>query len=509
MFRRYINFIRGVSVNAVGKTGVLLTTSSFVTFVVLELARIVGVLTNAYIGLITYLLFPFLFVVGLILIPFGWRKYRRTTGMATRDLLNRQFQPQETQAGFFGSRLFMSISILTLVNVIFLFVASSRMLEFMDEPVFCGTACHSVMNPEWVTYQQSPHARVKCVECHVGEGAQALLDSKLNGMWQMISLTFNLYERPIPTPVHQLRPARETCEKCHWPEKFYGNRLKEITRYKEDEQSTPQYTTLALKVDAGVRAASGGIHWHVAEENQVRYASVDDKRDEMLWVEVRSENGEFKRYTNDNLTKPEDSTREFVRTMDCIDCHNRATHIYEWPDDALDKRITLGLLDRSLPFIKQQGMKAITNEYPDSTAAMAGIANQINSFYQREHPDIALSRSAGIDSAIAVLREVYNRNIHHGMNITWGTYASKIGHHDDEGGCFRCHDGSMVAEDGSRIDDDCTLCHSIIDYEADKPFEFAVGTNTLPIDSDMYRFLRTDFLRNVQLAVQDMPTTHE
>ena len=108
------------------------------------------------------------------------------------------------------------------------------MLQFMDEPEFCGTACHSVMNPEWVTYQQSPHARVKCVECHVGEGVGALIDSKLNGMWQMVSVTFDLLERPIPTPVHQLRPARETCEKCHWPDKFYGSRLKTVARYARD-----------------------------------------------------------------------------------------------------------------------------------------------------------------------------------------------------------------------------------------------------------------------------------
>lgn len=191
LFERYIRFIRGVSVNRIGRIGVILATSSFVTFIFLELARLSGVLANAYIGLITYLLLPVVFVVGLILIPIAWRQRRRQTGKSTRELLRDRFGATELEGGRFGSRLVLSIAILTLVNVLFMIAASSRMLVFMDKPKFCGTACHSVMNPEWVTYQQSPHARVKCVECHVGEGVDALIDSKLNGTWQMISVTFD------------------------------------------------------------------------------------------------------------------------------------------------------------------------------------------------------------------------------------------------------------------------------------------------------------------------------
>jgi hypothetical protein len=123
------------------------------------------------------------------------------------------------------------VLMLTILNLAIFGAASARMLHFMDSAKFCGTACHSVMNPEWVTYQQSPHAHVQCVECHVGEGMGALIDSKINGMWQVISLNFNLYERPIPTPVHNLRPARETCEKCHWPDFFIGNRVKTFPHY--------------------------------------------------------------------------------------------------------------------------------------------------------------------------------------------------------------------------------------------------------------------------------------
>jgi hypothetical protein len=198
---------------------VVLTTSSFVSFVVLQLATISGVVTNAYVGLIVYMLFPVLFVLGLLVIPVAWYRQRRRTGMSARELVAARFGNDAVAAKLAGARVFRTVAILTLANVAILGAASIRMLHFMDSAHF-GTACHQVMNPEWTTYQASPHARVACVDCHVGEGMGALVNSKLNGAWQVVSATFDLYERPIPTPVHQLRPARETCERCHWPEKF-------------------------------------------------------------------------------------------------------------------------------------------------------------------------------------------------------------------------------------------------------------------------------------------------
>ena len=194
MFQKYKQFIRSLSINIYGKAGVVLTTSAFISFLILELARMLGILTNAYIGLITYLAFPVIFIVGLILIPIGWFKVKKETGRTSRELLDHQFGKEELKGSFFGSQFALKIGFFTLLNVLFLFFLSSQMLVFMDEPVFCGTACHSVMNPEWVTYQQSPHARVKCVECHVGEGVDALVSSKLNGMYQICLL----YTSPSP-----------------------------------------------------------------------------------------------------------------------------------------------------------------------------------------------------------------------------------------------------------------------------------------------------------------------
>ncbi len=503
MLQKYMRFVRGVAVNRIGLVGVVLTTSSFITFVILELARLAGLLTNAYVGLVTYLLFPALFVIGLILIPIGWRQRKRETGRTTKELLSQQFDPDETKAGLFGSRIVMTIGLFTLANVIFLGAASSRMLGFMDEPEFCGTACHSVMNPEWVTYQDSPHARVKCVECHVGEGVGALVDSKLNGTWQMISVTFDLLQRPIPTPVHQLRPARETCEKCHWPDKFYGSRLATFVSYGDDSLSTPKYTTLNLKVDAGRSGAKSGIHWHVAAENEVRYVSVDDEREQMVWVEARQADGTYKRFTNRSLVSAADTdTLTDPRTVDCIDCHNRATHIYERPDRALDKRIQLGRLERNLPFLRREAMAALTNTYADSLAAYEGIANHLYGFYARKHPQAAARQAAAIDSAIDVLRSVYYRNVHHGMNITWGDYRSHIGHQGNNDGCFRCHNPNLTAEDGSSISSDCTMCHSILAQDESRPFAYLNPPDTADTEYKLHQYLQDEFLRFMETQAE-------
>ena len=298
-----------------------------------------------------------------------------------------------------------------------------------------------------------------------------MVSAKLNGMWQMISVSLDLFERPIPTPVHQLRPARQTCEHCHWPEKFYGKRLMNITSYRGDENNTPRYTSLAMKVDGGsAGAGSGGIHWHVNSSNEVRYISVDDEREEMIWVEVLQSDGSYKRYQNSDHDDNQEDAGD-SRAMDCVDCHNRATHIYESPGAAVDLRIQQNLISVDLPFIKREGLRAITHNYPNKEAGIAGIASHLQGFYRHNYPGLAGQRWEQLDQAIDALQGIYNRNIHPEMNIYWGSYPNMLGH-EVGGGCFRCHNGDLIADDGTNIDDDCNLCHSILAEESDMPFEY-------------------------------------
>jgi len=496
MYRKYVNFVRGISVNPIGMVGVVLTTSSFVAFIFFEVLRLIGVLTNAYVGLVVYLLFPALFVLGLLIIPFAWRKYKLERGKSTKELLSERFDEQNTKDGFFGSKIFITVIVFTLINVFFISVAGFRTLSFMDKPKFCGTACHSVMGPEWATYQVSPHSKVKCVECHVGEGVDALIESKLSGLRQMVLASTNSYSKPVPTPVHQLRPSRETCEKCHWPEKFYGNKLKVITRYDSDKNSTPKYNTLSLKIDAGHMAGKAGIHWHIASDNEVQYSSVDDLRREMIWVEVKQSDGSFKRYHNKLLTDSvEKIEKDSIRTMDCVDCHNRATHIYENPSFAVDDRMSKGLVDRKLPFIKREMVAAITNNYVNRETAFEEIEAHLQSFYMRNYRNVAVSMQRSIEQAVKTAKEIYGRNVHPYMNVEWGTYPNHLGHKQGKG-CFRCHNENLVDDVGKHIPYDCTMCHSILASDEDKAFKYLETPAKKAPNTRMHQYLQEEFLQS-------------
>ncbi|HPF34219.1 MAG TPA: NapC/NirT family cytochrome c [Candidatus Krumholzibacteria bacterium] len=494
MNKRFVNMLRGLSTNWVGSLGVALTTTAFVLFLFIEILRVLGIVTSSYIGLVSYLALPALFVLGLILIPFGWSALKRATGKTTRELMDERFEPSELESRAFGSRIVRMFFLLTLVNILFLGAGTARMLHFMETPKFCGTACHGVMEPEWTTYQASPHAHVRCVDCHVGDGAGALIDSKINGLKQMVSATFKLYERPIPTPVRQLRPARETCEHCHWPDKFYGDRLVEKVRYDFDEASTPRYTTLSLKVGSGQGQRRGEIHWHVAERNEVRYASVDDEREEILWVESRQADGTWKRFERRDRTA---GAHDAVRVMDCVDCHNRATHIYEDPEKAVDERMASGEIPTDIPFIKARALAALTGSYADADAAMQGIDAALAGWYRTKYPKRTAEFAAGLDRATASLQAAWKRNVHPGMNVTWGAYPSHLGH-DNGGGCFRCHTPELQGPAGESISNDCTLCHSILAEESPHPFQFL-----LPVaekgdpDAGRHKYLQEEFLNTL------------
>ncbi len=507
MPKRFRLFLHGLATNWVGTIGVVLTTSAFLLFLFMEALQLLGIVTNAYVGLVSYMVLPALFILGLVLIPIGWRLYCRTSGRPTRELLSERFTPEMVApTRIYGSSLFGLIALLTLTNLLFLGAGGARMLHFMDQPKFCGTACHKVMHPEWESYQRSPHARVRCVDCHVGEGTQALIDAKLNGLWQIISATLHLYEKPIPTPVRNLRPARETCEHCHWPEKFYGERMKVFTHHALDEASTPRYTTLALRVGSGAGDERGTIHWHIAPQNEVRYQPATEDRSEMAWVEMRTAGGEVRRFThrprldasavaggpgaeNDAPT----GHALAPRTVDCIDCHNRATHIYEDPEAAIDERMAAGRLDRAVPYLKRAALGALLGSYASKEAGLLGIRKEIQETYARELRREAAGRQVELDQAVATLQEIYQRNIHPRMRVFWNVYPDHRGHRAG-GGCFRCHNAEMVDSQGEAVAHDCALCHSILAYESPEPFQFLLPVGEEEPERRMHLYLQEEFL---------------
>jgi hypothetical protein len=327
---------------------------------------------------------------------------------------------------------------------------------------FCGEVCHEVMEPEFVANQNGPHARVACVDCHIGPGAPWFVQSKLSGTRQVFAVSFNTFSRPIPSPVHNLRPARDTCEQCHWPAKFHGDVIRVRREYAADEANTETVTTLRVHVGGGdpTMGQVSGIHWHMALANKVEYIATDEKRQVIPWVRFTDRFGNVKEYVVEGVTQEQLAKGE-RRTMDCIDCHNRPSHPFSpSADRAVDGAIGSNEIPRDLPFVRREGAEALKADYSSQQVAFDTIAGKIRSFYRENYPDLYAHRRQDVERAVNALQGLYRRNVFPSMKVGWGTYPNNIGHMDSPG-CFRCHDESHKAKDGSVIGQDCETCHSI------------------------------------------------
>jgi hypothetical protein len=371
-------------------------------------------------------------------------------------------------------RWLMVFFVLSMVNVIVLAVATFKGVEVMESTEFCGQTCHSVMAPEHTAHSRSPHSRVTCVQCHIGPGADWFVKSKLSGAWQVVSVAFDLYERPIPTPVHDLRPARETCEQCHWPKKFVGDRLRVRTHYASDEESSELKTVLMIRVGGLQGETSRGIHWHVDPENEIRYRSSPD-REVIYEVEQKLPDGSVRRYLPAEPPDDPDSLGEW-RTMDCIDCHNRPTHIYQTPEGAVDEGIETGRIARSLPYVRREGVRALKQEYASHEEARREIAAQIAAFYEDQYPEVAAEQQSAIAASGEALGDLYCVNVFPSMKVEWGTYPDHIGHEASDG-CFRCHDDEHATAGGEVISQDCSTCHALLAIEEQDPEILATLTD--------------------------------
>jgi hypothetical protein len=344
----------------------------------------------------------------------------------------------------------------------------------MESTTFCGQFCHTVMNPEFTAYQNGPHSRVTCVECHIGAGADWFVKSKISGARQLLAVAANTYPRPIETPVHGLRPARDTCEKCHRPELFHGDKLTVKNRFLEDEKNSEVHDILLMKIgSAGDRAQSShGIHWHVAPENRITYRATDHSR--MVIPEIRLTSGDGKeivfRSPDAEQLLGAAGARGEVREMDCIDCHNRPSHVYLPVAEALDRKLLEGAIPRELPFIRRQALAAVTASYPSSAAARAGIAEALASWYQANQAELVKQQPQLLAQAIAGTQDAYAQNVFPEMNISWGSYVNHVGHGPDfDIGCFRCHDDRHTSADGRSISGDCNTCHTLLATEEANP----------------------------------------
>ncbi|MBI5960360.1 MAG: NapC/NirT family cytochrome c, partial [Chloroflexi bacterium] len=341
---------------------------------------------------------------------------------------------------------------------IFILLAIPPAWEYSNTAEFCGQTCHT-MPPEYNTYLVSPHARVPCVDCHIGRDWIAKQAIRKSGHMRLVWATItSSYEYPIR--ISEMRPARETCERCHFPEKFSDDSLRAITRYADDEQNSPYVIYLLMHTGGGSQreGLGQGIHWHV--ENKIQYISLDKEEQEIPWVQVTYPDGTKTEYVSTvNPIAPDKLDDYTPRTMDCTSCHNRISHLIDAPDNLVDKAIKRGDLSQDIPYVRARAVEILSAEYETSEDAHAAIAG-LEDYYRTTYPDFYASSGDKVTGAIALLQQLYSDNTYIEQELDWNTHPNNIGHRDSPG-CFRCHDGQHVNAEQEVIRLECNLCHSV------------------------------------------------
>jgi len=438
--------------------GALLATAVISWLFVLP-QQIRGHVSNPYVGIIVFLVLPAIFFTGLILVPIGIYLSKRQIRAGLAEAAVDRKTALRRIAWFFGVTGVLNILIGTQVTY--------RAVEHMETPQFCGGTCHT-MNPELAAYQNSPHSRVECVECHVAPGAAGWISSKTSGVRQLVETVLNKYPRPIPSAIesNRLVPARETCENCHWPQKFAGARLRVFSKFADDEGNTRSETVLLMLV-GGNRIS--GIHGaHFGPGVHIRFAAADPARQTISWIEYRNTTtGVLQTFASSD---PASNSAQALPKydMECVDCHNRPTHTFDLPERAMDRALALGDIPVTLPFIKKKGVELLKADYPTRKDAAEKLPGALVTFYQQNYPDVHARRTQDIRDAGQAVLAIYNRNVFPELKVSWGTYPNNLGHMDFPG-CFRCHDGSHATPDGKTITQDCNTCHEPLAMEEASP----------------------------------------
>ena len=418
---------------------------------------------NTNLGLFIYIILPGFLIFGLLLIPVGMfrerKRVRRSGVLETARLPRIDLNDPRHRNAFI---------IFTVTTIIILFLStlgSFQAFHITESVEFCGTLCHQVMEPEYTAYQNSPHANVACVECHVGSGASWYVKSKLSGMYQVYAVLTNTYPRPIGTPLHDLRPARETCEKCHWPQKFYARTLWTNKYFLTDSLNTEWDIMLQMKTGPeysglGLRE---GIHWHINPAVNIEYISENDKRENITYVKYTNKSsGEVTIYRNDsNPISDSLLTVSTTRTMDCIDCHNRPSHNYNSPPVYFDKAMLTGAVSKNIPFFKKVVMGILRDTFSDKDTALMKIKDGITDFYKTGYKDYYAMNKDLVDNSVASVQKAFILNTFPKMRVAYDKYPEHIGHLESDG-CFRCHNDAFKAANGRKISRDCNLCHTIV-----------------------------------------------
>jgi len=435
--------------NWLSAAGVILATAAFFAFLLLFALDIFARQSNPYIGIVAYVIAPAFFFGGTAMMFWGFRVQARhvASGAEFHPLVINLTRSRDRRLLQFFVGGAVAFLLVTAIGV-------TQTYHYTESTHFCGETCHGPMHPEHTAYLISPHARVGCVDCHVGAGAQYYVKAKLNGMHQLKATLLNNYSRPIPTPVRNLRPAQDTCEQCHWPEKISGNLERTYHHFLADEANTPFSVRMLLLVGASDKhpTMANGIHWHINLTNRVDYYTPDPQRQTIPWVRVTRADGTTTVYRSPDFK--DEPPVDDIRRMDCLDCHNRPAHRFRTPNESVELAMHSGEIDRSIPWVKSNIVAALIAPHETKDAALQHISTTLRGLYKD---------NAKVEALVQTAHRIHSESIFPEMKADWRAYPDNKGHKDWPG-CFRCHDGSHKTADGQRTigGSECNSCHVIL-----------------------------------------------
>jgi len=443
--------------------GLLIASINFLMIIVLFLISTIFNKNETNLGLFIYIILPGFLLLGLIMIPAGILISRKKRLASTPTEKKRL--PAIDLNNPSHKNAFIAFTIATVIILFLTTYGTIEAYHLTESVEFCGTLCHKVMEPEYTAYQNSPHANVACVDCHVGSGASWYVKSKLSGLQQVYAVATKTYPSPIETPLHDLRPARETCEKCHWPQKFYARNLQTNRYYLADSLNSEWDIILQMKIGPEITELgfAEGIHWHINPDVNIEYISENDKRELISYVKYTNKaTGEVTVYRNPDIEISDSIiSASLPRTMDCIDCHNRPSHKYSSPPVYFDKAMLTNEVSQEIPFIKRTAMGILRNTFTDKDTALMQIREGIINYYKSDFSGYFEKNHPKIDQSVASMQKAFSQNSFPGMKVNYDIYPDHIGHLESEG-CFRCHNDSFTSENGRKITRDCNICHTII-----------------------------------------------
>ena len=432
---------------------------------------------RAYQGLLTFILYPGVMFLGLLVVSTGLILERRRTRALT--VAHREWTPaldvkkRRHQWMLFAMVAFGASFVMASV------VGAYRAYEFTESEEFCGSLCHTPMEPQYVAHQNSSHASIHCTQCHVGPGVRGYMNAKISGLRQLYQMVGASYPAPIFAPRAKLPAVSHMCESCHSDQQFRGKRFASRMRFGYDLENSRRYLQILFNVGGGdsPQRAGEGIHWHMSIKNSVWFRSTDDRQQDIPWIKLERPDGTVVVYKDrESKLTDEELSRLPEAQMNCLDCHSRPAHHFLTPAVAVDAALDSGKIRPSLPFIKKVAVKALVrNKNPDETKeeAVENIRTEIESYYREHFQGTVLERKETLESAITTVQDMYRANTFPAMKLDGFTHPDNIGHRNFPG-CFRCHSGRHVTSDGQVLSNECSLCHGFFEKRRDSESLIAI-----------------------------------